>query len=221
MPSERTLQERAKCLGRSRWARAIIVSLLFRILGVICRVLTCFVHSETFRSVLRDESGLALEQISTRPPSLLARMGGPQTHDHVVPNAEGGTEGCSSSATSTSVAPTPQPLGGTMVADNEDAGETSPRHLLDDHDESLTASGRTSTLRRSARRRLSESESENEGNMQDVGGSGMEDGDMHGGAASNSPATTNTLLRGWECPACTLVNAPGENLCAACSRRCR
>jgi hypothetical protein len=70
VPSERTLQERAKCLGRSRWARAIIVSLLFRILGVICRVLTCFVHSETFRSVLRDESALALEQISTRPPSL-------------------------------------------------------------------------------------------------------------------------------------------------------
>jgi hypothetical protein len=152
---------------------------------------------------------------------VLARMCGPQTHDHVMPNAEGGTEGCSSSTTSTTVAPTPQPLGGTMVADNEGAGETSPRHLIHDPDESLTASGRTSTLRRSARRRLSESASEDEGNMQDVGGSGMEDGDLHDGAASNAPATTNTLLRGWECPACTLVNAPGENLCAACSRRCR
>ena len=70
-----------------------------------------------------------------------------------------------------------------MVADNEDAGATSRRHLLPDPDESLTSSDRTSTLRRSARRLMSDSESEDEGNIEDVGGSGMEDGDLNAGAA--------------------------------------
>ncbi len=152
---------------------------------------------------------------------VLAGRGLSQTHDHVMQNAEGGTACCSASTTSTIVVPTPQPLGGTMVADSEDAGETSRRHLLPEPDESLTASARTSALRRSAMRMMSDSESEDEGNVEDVGGSGMEDGDLYAGAASTVSATTNTLLRCWECPACTVVNAPANSICAVCSRRRR
>ena len=55
-----------------------------------------------------------------------------------------------------------------MVADNEDTGATSRREQLTDPDESLPVSARTSGLRRTARSLLSDSDSEDEGNMEDA-----------------------------------------------------